>query len=509
MDTIEEYQQFKIVRDGKGLLGLIYYGEVIEPCEYNEISRMDRYFLCRKSGCVKHIGFNSIEGMVQTSAPPPKEEVVANGYIVICNDMLKYGLLSPDREEILPPEYDNLFKWKDCNVVAARKGDQVKYFNTAGKQILTCIRHIDGATDWLYPYYIGEPQTNVVQLMDLTSNCEGDDFCECYGFRAGLSRRLHSEHAAYLQSLANVVPFRKKEIESFLADDCYIFASFAFDSENGIVGCINRWKEIECYRSGWSWMYLVLFQDAPTPKDIEQTKWAFKCLGEDNSYNSVDGLAFGVSDSVNKGVKLIATRYFRDHWPTEEEWDYMSRGDVETMRELKRFFKGCRANRQRNLNRTFRNIIETNEEETSRSGRWRWKKKRMELCLRLGANMPGNAVNELIISYSCQPSLKSIIMKTLVWVIKHGADVNRIFNSETPLDIIEQLKPIRKRTEKDIKAFRRLLLDHKALHAKEIRTDVCAARGINAPITFGDTVDRNDYDIDESDITPASNAGNP
>lgn len=48
MDTIEEYGNFKIVRGDDGLLGLIYRDELIVNCNYNEITRMDEYFLCRK-----------------------------------------------------------------------------------------------------------------------------------------------------------------------------------------------------------------------------------------------------------------------------------------------------------------------------------------------------------------------------------------------------------------------------------------------------------------------------
>ncbi|MCM1139341.1 MAG: hypothetical protein NC453_12295 [Muribaculum sp.] len=483
MKVIEEYEQFRIVSGVDGLMGLEYCDELIEPCEYNEISRMERYFLCRKAGRIKYIDFNGRPTMIETSRPSDKEEKAANGYIIVCNENQKYGFLSPERVEILPTEYDEIFKWYDCDVVSARKGNKVLYFNTAGEKILTNIRKIDGATDNLYPYYIGEPQTNVVQLMDLTAECEGDDYCECYGVRAGLSRRLHNEHAEYLQSQANVISFKQEEIDSFLADDCYIFASFAVDSESGIIECINRLKGIGCYQSSWFWMYLVLYPSTPTSEEIEQTKWIFKCLGEDISGNSVDGIAFGVSEKV-KGIKLIATRYFRDHWPTKEEWNYMTRGDNETLRELKCFYKRCKINRQYNLDRTFRNIIEHNCDDKFEPARWSWKKRRLELCLQLGANMPNDAVNYLIRHYRYCPDRRTVLMKTLIWVIKHGANVNLIYGGETPLDLIEIIKSEGEHKKKDIIAFQRLLLDHGAKYFREIRAEDCTRHGISPAISF-------------------------
>lgn len=186
--------------------------------------------------------------MSQTSWPDDShEEKGADGFIFVCDDNQKYGVLSPGRQAVLPTRYDEVYKWPDCNVISAREGNRVTYFDTNGEQILTNVREIKGATDRLYPYYYGEPQTNVVQLMDMSSNCDGDDYCECHGARAGLSRRLREEHASHVQTLANVKPFKDVDIDSFLAWDCYIFASFAVDSENGVIGCINRLKDIGCF----------------------------------------------------------------------------------------------------------------------------------------------------------------------------------------------------------------------------------------------------------------------
>lgn len=85
METIEEYNKFRIVRDNDGLLGLIFNSEVIEHCEYNEITRMDDYFLCRKAGMEKQIDFNGKTCMTATMNPDPAENKGADGYIIVCS----------------------------------------------------------------------------------------------------------------------------------------------------------------------------------------------------------------------------------------------------------------------------------------------------------------------------------------------------------------------------------------------------------------------------------------
>ena len=58
METIEEFAKFRTVRNDNGLLGLEYRGEMIVPCQYYEITRMDDYFLCRKTGFEQHVDFD-------------------------------------------------------------------------------------------------------------------------------------------------------------------------------------------------------------------------------------------------------------------------------------------------------------------------------------------------------------------------------------------------------------------------------------------------------------------
>ena len=484
METIEEFNKFRIVRDNGGLLGLIFNSEVIEHCEYNEITRMDDYFLCRKADMEKQIDFNGKTCMSATLIPDPAEYEGADGYIIVCNKNQKYGLLSPDHKEILPAIYDNIYKWHDCDVIYTRSGNRCEYFNTAGNKILTNVRDIPEAEDKLEPYYDGEPQTNVVQLMDMSSNCVGEDYCACHGVRAGLSRRLHSEHAAYIQNLANVIPFEQKAIDSFMAWDCYIFSAFAVDSEKGVSDCLKQLEEIECFNATYQWNYVVLLPTKPSDEQIEEVRWIFKCLEQDTYSQLISDIAFGVDEDV-KGVKVIGTRYFCDHWPSDEEFEDSSRGTNESLRELKQFFDSCTNNRQKKLDEALTNVIHENYDTTEMGKDWSMKSAKLELLLSLGATLSQNAVINLIdrIIFSIEHT-KDSALKTLTWLIEKGANVNGVSNGQSSLNLLDDYVQKGYWETEDAETFKNLLLAHGAKYAKEIREEECRHRGISEAFFF-------------------------
>lgn len=492
--TIETFSQFATVRDENGLLGLIYKEAEILPCEYNEITRMDDYYLCRKSGAEVYIDFNGKVFQKCEYAPARDESMTSEGFVIIRNGNGKFGLLSPERREILPQDYDDIHKWMSCDVIAARRGNRVFYYDTAGKQILTNVRDIPTADDELYPYYIGEPQTNVIQLMDLSSDCVGDDYCFCYGRKAGLSRRLHSDHMVYLQRLANVIPFRQGDIDSFKAWDTYIYASFAVDSDKNLVECIDKLISMGLYRSSWYWMYLVLLPENASGEEIENAKWIIECLHHDLSSNTVKGVAFGKSASIKQGVKIIATRYFRDHWPSAEEFEESSLGNKTSLYYLKRYFKKLSDKRQEKLDSAIRNVIYAKGGYETVVKNWSLKKSKLNWLISQGAVIPERVINELITDYVYCPSRKSMIIRTLLWALKHGANVNIIKGGETPLDYLERSATQgrliligKKLTSTDIIPFKRILLDHGARHALEIRAEECKKRGFESIVYFGES----------------------
>ena len=481
METIEEFAKFRTVRNDNGLLGLEYRGEMIVPCQYYEITRMDDYFLCRKTGFEQHVDFDGEIYYTEESPSEKEEEEELNDGFIQTWARGKYGVLTPSRETILPPVYDEVYKWQDCDVIYTRQGAVAKYFDTDGNQILCNVRNIVDAEDELEPYYEGEPQTNVIQLMDLSDEPVGDDFCQCHGRRAGLSRRLCPEHFEYLQGTADVVPFENADRDSFLADDCYIFASFAVQSAPGckypVCDCIEQIAKMKEYDSSWWWMYLVLYP-ADAEIDVERDRWIFRCLDLDVSCNSVNGVAFGRSKHVRHGVKVIATRYFRDHWPTDEEMREVAPERDRSLSNLKEFFADCVERRQQLMDESLENIIYN----MSTAALWEEKEEKLNWLVENGAVLPEGSLWRLL-EWRYISDNYSSALATLKWLVDHDADVNYVKNGCTPLDL---LISSRHHENVDVNPFREYLLTHGTRTAFDIRTEESSQHGFDTIIKFPD-----------------------
>lgn len=326
-DIIATYDTLQVYRTDDGLLGILRNNEPFEDPKWFEVTcfKGSDVVYCRRKGETKVFCTDTGQCVETSNAAWDKyeDEPIENDLIITC-DGRRYGLQSADGREILPIIYDQIYKWPGCDVIYARIGAKIDYSDCNGLPILTKIRDIKGATDTDCPYYIGEPQTNIIQLMDSTEQPYGDDFCTCYGRHTGLSRRTCFEHFDFMESLSNVKHLGIECHDAFLAWDCYIYASFgaqsAPKSKNPIRSCMRRLKDMRVFVSSWEWFFVVLFpEDAEV--DIEQTEAAVLAELDKQKAWVLEPTAVGIgrTDRIKDGAIVYVTRFFRDHWPFMEE----------------------------------------------------------------------------------------------------------------------------------------------------------------------------------------------
>lgn len=325
-DIIADYGTLQVYRAADGLLGMLKNNKLFEEAKWIEITRLrgDNKLYCRRKNHQSYIDIKTGEwcGSMYDPLEEYEDETIEDGLVITCNNG-RFGLKAADGSELLPIIYDCILKWKDCDVIYARTGAEVRYFNSRAQQILTNMRDIEGATDGMYPYYIGEPQSNIIQLMDTTENPIGDGFCQCYGKHTGLSRRTCHEHFNFMESMCNISPLGPECHDAFLAWDCYIYASFGAQSSpranNPIASCMDRLKELNVFKSSWEWFFVILLpQKAVIDKKVVKSvvmkefkkhkPWIY-----DETY-----IGIGRTDRISNGAIVYATRFFRDHWPDDD-----------------------------------------------------------------------------------------------------------------------------------------------------------------------------------------------
>ena len=169
---------YKIYEDEKHHLGLISEdGTHKTPAVYDEIQiKEGKYWLCRayhnwdyfypatgkfsvkrREGTIKGTnckvvsntgGPTSLEDREVFDSIGPRTE---DGYIYIYH-YGKFGINALDGTTILEPEYDDLYVWRNANVIQTRIANNHLYFNDKGERVLTDVpTYLEGGT----PYFSG------------------------------------------------------------------------------------------------------------------------------------------------------------------------------------------------------------------------------------------------------------------------------------------------------------------------------------------------------------------
>jgi hypothetical protein len=411
--------------ESDGKLGISENGELLTAIMFDEITLWPTSkkptLLCRQWESLEYFDIKRREVVATSTAfGTPQDTTTHEGYILRYVNG-KFGLEFKNRE-ILPAVYDEVYKWPGCNVISARIGAVPYYYNTRGKQILTKVRSIANANDCISPYYSDEPQTNIIQTMDLTSSPIGDDFCVCLGRRTGLSRRTLSEHMQYIQYLSNkeLIPQSVWD-KTLAADDCYIYSASFVESkleiDKALDQCIRKVDRLYTFEVSWCLIFNIII---PCEKYSELTvkyiKWRIMQIAEDNESEQIHYIAIGTDSHLKNGLKMLVTRCVCDHWPSNEEFAMWHIGKKETLAELKDIFSKPFKNDTDYLECAMSNVI------TRGDLPWDEHKDVIEFIFRKYRQLPYNA---MLLAYNLGDEITPYHFEQLVrWLINHGADVN-------------------------------------------------------------------------------------
>lgn len=319
-NIIETDGDFHKIQDPEtGLFGLLIGDKLRYAPEWFEVTRYPKYWYLRKNQESQCYFFATKKYSRTTGGPTNADKIQDdNSIISYDNKTGKFGFINYCGVRILNNDYDEIYKWDECDVVYTRKGRVVKYYDTSGNKILKHIRNIPNATDYDEPYYIGEPQTNIIQTMDMTANPVGDDFCTCYGIRTGLSRRTRPEHMAFLESIANERRISRRAKRVFKSKYTYIFSSFVVESTPGasrpIYDCLKQLWDREIFESSWGWIIVVVLPQKPTIEQKQETDWLIDCIMA-NGFSYAHRIAYGINPTLKEGAVIYATRVFKDAGP--------------------------------------------------------------------------------------------------------------------------------------------------------------------------------------------------
>jgi hypothetical protein len=411
----------------EGKLGISENGELLTEIKFDEITlwptSKEPALLCRQWENQQLYDINLRKVTLSETVPGnPHDRTTEEGYIVRYVNG-KFGLEFKGRE-ILPAVYDEVYKWLGCNVIYTRIGAVPYYYNTQGKQILTKVRSITDTNDSIKPYYLVEPQTNIIQTMDLTNSPIGDDFCVCLGRHTGLSRRTLSEHMRYIQQLSNKELIPQTVWDNTLAaDDCYIYSASFVESkleiDKALEQCIRKVNRLYTFEVSWSLIFNIIIPcEKYSELTIKYIKWRIMQIAEDNESEQIHYISIGTDGRLKNGLKMLVTRCVCDHCPSDEEYAMSHIGEKETFAELKDIFSKPFKNKTDYLKCAMPNVI------TRCDLPWNEHKKVLEFILSKYKKLPNNAI--LLVNKIENGITSSHFEQLVQWLINHGADINAI-----------------------------------------------------------------------------------
>lgn len=453
----------KIQNFESGLYGLLYNGKFLTDASWFEVTRFPKYWYLRKNQEERIYYVDSDRYDKSTGGRENEDETQDDGSIVTYDQTTgKYGYVDKNGQRLLENVFDEIFKWDDCDVVYTRNGREIKYYNTAGVQILTHIRNIPDANDYRYPYYTGEPQTNIIQTMDMSQHPIGDDFCYCHGIHTGLSRRTRTEHMAYLESVANVNRISREAKRAFKSKYTYIFASFVVQSTpnsiHPIYDCLKQLWDFEEFESTWQWQFVIVLPQKPTIQQKREADWLVECIMTSGDLSTSHTIAYGVDESLKEGAIVYATRFFWDDGGrflnSRIEIGGLTADEVKELIEARGF-------NQRDLNNALFDLVRDADE-------WYTFRELSEWLIKHGAFFRKNILHDIWIHTEANK-----VVELIKWLLSPlnahmQIDVNSVIIGRTFLDEINRWNP------DDVNAKQELidlLISHGAKTCRELREE--------------------------------------
>lgn len=312
---------------------------------YDEITQVEDVFFCR---IWEDYQIYDLEGNPQRSSRTRREwnddqlasiittnnfnvlvdsrEGLDNVPLVEDNDVFKkyengkFGIITKTGEEIIPCIYDDVYRWRDCDVISARIGNSHYYFDLKGLRILKSYK-VEPRRPFDEPYYLGEQQRDTALVIKrYVESCFDDQCCICYGRPFRLDRIPKGEIEGDFRNHSERIEFDNDAFEIFNGPDAYIYSEYIVEGPS-LDSCIEDLKSMRCYKSSWYHIDKVLTNDCTLLSDIELAKLkdAACCKTWISDNGCIDyRMAYGIDNTMPDGiVKVKHIEFFaerRDWW---------------------------------------------------------------------------------------------------------------------------------------------------------------------------------------------------
>jgi hypothetical protein len=444
-----------VITEKKGRYGLsLKDGKKITPCVYDEIRPTGDDFTCRiwKNWDRVEIENGEVFFSVRVN--------FCNNRPVTIADLKLYDAIKPEKQDgctiiyssgkfgikdandawIVPCICDQLSKWHDAEVVEVRIGEECKYFNLQGEEILT------DKPAYGDSYAENKFLSGIMQVKELT---DGINDHHTYIHKMGFIRLNHISPKAFAQELRShceIIPMPEKAISDFLDKYSYEYSAGIITlSINDLVSKgTNLLEGLGFFENSWHYIDKMLTNENTRIKVSSFVQ--LRRYYEDHRIvlGGSPHFAYGIDKSLKDGeVKWINVQHYCEHcFPGYYEiGDLVCEGSLEELRKEVESIEWPEEEPYGGAFFNYGNIRYTKKRT------WTETKKVLEYIGQYDFDYDYLLENSINSFYSAQfrhelyNSEAYFYLRCIIWALKRGANPNsKIEDGETLLDKLKPLK---------------------------------------------------------------------
>jgi hypothetical protein len=275
----------------------IGYVRYAKPHDKTASFRMSSCYGFTECYIEKRIGYDNI----------PVERV-DNCYLIYNPHSGKFGIKDKRKQWILPCEYDEIKKWRECNVIFARKGAQRKYYTTMGKEILTEPRY----KQYYEPFFLEERNRYPYLVsMEYYDDFKDPNACFCYGHCVRLDQIPYKDVTGIVSPHCEYIEMPEEGITYFEAENTYLYSAYMAHSrrKNPLNDCMDKLEQLQCLGSDWRRLFKIW-----TNVNTHLTEDEISAAKEKIRFGHVY-LGYGIDDTLRDGeVKVMLVNFFGEFY---------------------------------------------------------------------------------------------------------------------------------------------------------------------------------------------------
>ena len=392
-----------------------------------------------------------------------------------------------DGKVLIPAVHDEIYKWWGLDVFQVEDGDAVRFFNSAGEEVLTYVRELDAEDIYISPFSQVMNDGDIFTVLEYPANKAipvSNVILTDGGEKVSINRFSRSELMEELVNPADLLPLRKEDLALFNNDFSYEYSAYRFTvgGEHPVDRLLELFGQFGVPSNSWN--YVIRICTAPGSPVPAMELRALRYYMEAESTRCLSKLvAVGEDKALSPGEMsvLVITHYNERCWPAHFEFQWIDDCNSCTLEQLlEKEVEMKKAVEENVLEQYKAEVLEDQYKSAFYNVRYNRKRTWEEAekvydYLGQKSRMFTSELRSYCLSLNSARCISEMkyFLHLVEWALRNGAVVNLVEGGRTALDAVEDgLKHERIDGRKRVlRKTKDLLLSYGAKTLSQLRSD--------------------------------------